>query len=83
MKEAAALVPKVIKTLMKYAPERKVNMQKIKVSDEKQILLNAVNFFKDRFNAEVNVFSENDNDRYDPKNRAVMAMPYQPAIYIE
>jgi leucyl-tRNA synthetase len=83
MKEAAALVPKVIKTLMKYAPERKVNMQKIKVSDEKQILLNAVNFFKDRFNAEVNVFSENDNDRYDPKNRASMAMPYQPAIYIE
>ncbi len=83
MKEVAALVPRVIKALMKYSPERKANMQKIQIADHKQILTEAIFFFKERFNAEVNVYSEDDIQRYDPKNRAAMAMPYQPAIYIE
>jgi quercetin dioxygenase-like cupin family protein len=33
--------------------------------------------------AAANVYSEDDKTRYDPKQRASMAMPYQPAIYIE
>lgn len=83
IKEAAVLVPRIIKTLMKYSPERKVNMQKIQTVDEKQALSDEISFFKERFNAQINVYSEEDKDRYDPKNRAPMAMPYQPAIYIE
>ncbi len=38
---------------------------------------------KERFNAEVSVYSEEDKERWDPKNRAAMALPNQPAIYIE
>ena len=83
MKEAAALVPKIIKTLMKYSPERKANMQKIQTADQKQILTNAACFFKERFNAEISIYSEDDKEKYDPKNRAPTAIPYQPAIYIE
>jgi leucyl-tRNA synthetase len=83
MKDIAALVPKVIKASTKLAGNRKANIFKIKSVDEKQIVQNALCFLKERFGAEVNVYSEDDKARYDPKNRAPMAMPYQPAIYIE
>ncbi|NLE06661.1 MAG: class I tRNA ligase family protein, partial [Crenarchaeota archaeon] len=83
IKNVAALVPKLVKTLMKYSPERKENMQKIRTYDETQFLSNTKRFFEERFNAQVDVYSEENKERYDPKNRAIIAMPYQPAIYIE
>jgi leucyl-tRNA synthetase len=83
MKDIAVLVPKIIKAVTKLSLNRKANMIKIQKSDEKQVIENALEFLKDRFNTEVQVYSEEDKERYDPKNRAQMAMPYQPAIYIE
>ncbi len=83
MKEVAGFVPKVIKVLTKISAERKANMLKIEAVNEKEILQNALGFLKERFNAEVSLYSEDDKERFDPKQRAVMAMPYQPAIYIE
>lgn len=83
MKEVAGLVPKVIKALTKLSAARKANMLKVKVTDEKEIVQCAVGFLKERFNAEVSVYGEEEGERYDPKQRAAMAMPYQPAIYIE
>ncbi len=83
IKDISGMVPRLIKSLTKVSGERKANMQKINVIDEKAILDGTVNFLKDRFNAEVNVYAENDQARFDPKNRSSMAMPYQPAIYIE
>ncbi|MCW4010441.1 MAG: leucine--tRNA ligase [Candidatus Bathyarchaeota archaeon] len=83
MKEAAALAPKVIKALTKLSGERKANLLQLKELDEKAILQSAVGFLKDRFNAEVSVFGEDDQDRYDPKNRAALAMSNQPAIFVE
>ena len=77
------MVPRVIKALTKVSGERKANMQKIKTVDENAILAGAVGFLGERFNAEVSVYSEDDKKRFDPKNRAAMAMPYQPAIYLE
>jgi leucyl-tRNA synthetase len=83
MKDIAGMVPRVIKALTKVSSERKANMQKIGAVDEKAILVGAVGFLKARFNAEVSVYGEDDEQRFDPKRRAVMAMPYQPAIYVE
>jgi leucyl-tRNA synthetase len=83
MKDIAVLVPKIIKTTTKLSSNRKANMTKIQNIDEKESIQNALNFLKDRFGAEVKVYSEEDKNRYDPKNRAQMAIPYQPAIYIE
>jgi leucyl-tRNA synthetase len=83
MKDIAGLVPRVIKSLTKVSGERKANIIKINLTDEKSILQGAAVFLKDRFNAETSVYSEEDQYRFDPKNRAPMAMPYQPAIYIE
>jgi leucyl-tRNA synthetase len=83
MKDVASLVPKIIKALTKVSGERKANMQQIKVVDEQKILVEAVGFLGTRFNAEVMVYKEDDAERFDPKNRASMAIPYQPAIYLE
>lgn len=83
MKDIASLVPRIIKALMKVSRERKANIQKIKTIDEFAILAEAARFLGGRFSAEVSVYSEADKDRFDPKHRSFMAMPYQPAIYIE
>jgi leucyl-tRNA synthetase len=83
MKDISTMVPRVIKALTKISGERKANMVKIGVADEKAVLDSAATFLRDRFNAEVSVYSETEPQRFDPKNRAAMATPYQPAIYIE
>ena len=83
MKDIAPMVPKVIKALTKASGDRKANMLKIGVVNEKDIIADALAFYKDRFNAEILIYNESDSARFDPKGRAAMAMPYQPAIYIE
>jgi len=83
MKDVAGLVPRVIKSLTRLPNERKANILEIKIADEKEILKSALGFLKERFSAEILVYSEEDEKRYDPKHRAAMALPYQPAIYIE
>jgi leucyl-tRNA synthetase len=83
MKDISLMVPRIIKSLTKISGDRRANMQKLGIVDEKAVLDGTIRFLKDRFNAEVNVYAENDDARFDPKRRAAMAMPYQPAIYIE
>jgi leucyl-tRNA synthetase len=83
MKDLAGMVPRVIKALTKVSGERKANMLKIGLVDETAIVAGAAGFLGDRFNTQVSVYIENDEKRFDPKHRALMAMPYQPAIYVE
>ena len=83
MRDIAPMVPKIIKALTKVSGDRKANMLKIGEVDENAIIASAACFYKDRFNAEIQVYSEDDAEKFDPKGRAAMAMPYQPAIYIE
>jgi leucyl-tRNA synthetase len=83
MKEVADIVPRVIKVMMKLSGERKANLLKVGAVDEKEIVQDAVCFLKERLNAEVTVYSEEDAERYDPKQRAGLALPCQPAIFIE
>jgi leucyl-tRNA synthetase len=83
MKDIAPMVPRMIKALTKVSAERKANMAKIGRVDETVILEGTVKFLKDRFNAEITVYGESDEKRFDPKHRSAMSMPYQPAIYVE
>jgi leucyl-tRNA synthetase len=83
MKDIASMIPRISKTLTKVSSERKANMQQIKVVNEQEILTGAKAFLEQRFSAEVTIFSEDNDKRFDPKNRAIIAAPYQPAIYIE
>jgi primosomal protein N'' len=72
-----------VKALTKLSDERKINLQKIKLLNEKEVIQGAISFFTERLNAEVMAFSEDDTDRYDPKQKAQFALPNQPAIFIE
>ena len=83
MKAVASFVAKVLKALSKLPNERKARIAKIEMTNEKEIIEAALGFLKERFNAEVTVYGEEDKARYDPKQRAALAMPGQPAIYIE
>jgi len=83
MKDVASFVPRVIKSLTKLSAEQKTNALKNEVSDEQKVVEDAVGFLRDRFNAEISVYREDDLKRYDPKGRAGMALPGQPAIFIE
>jgi hypothetical protein len=83
LKAVAEFVPRVLKTLNKLPSDRRARIGQIKIASEKEIIEDAVIFLKERFNAQVTVYGEKDEERYDPKQRAALAMPGQPAIYIE
>ena len=83
MKAVASFVPKVLKNLSKVPNERKQRLVKSRIADEKEFVESALSFLEERFNAKVAVYSETDQARFDPKQRAALAVPGQPAIYIE
>jgi leucyl-tRNA synthetase len=83
MKAVAAFVPRALKMLNKLPSDKKARIAQIEILNEKEIIGDAAVFLKERFNAQVAVYSEEDEARYDPKQRATLAMPRQPAIYLE
>ena len=83
MKAVAGFVPKVLGALSKLPSERKNRLASFEISNEKEFIESALHFLKERFNAKVTVYGEEDKARYDPKQRAALAIPGQPAIYIE
>jgi leucyl-tRNA synthetase len=62
--------------------QRKLRLQLKKV-DEIDILRDARKLCSQQFSVDVEVYSEDDLDRYDPKGRSMLAQPYRPAIFIE
>lgn len=63
--------------------ERRMKMdsfdEKMPLDDGKSLLINEVG----NNQVEVHIYSEDDNDKYDPKQKSKFARPYKPAIYIE
>lgn len=52
--------------------------------DELQVMLEAADFIREQLNVkEVRVFKADDAARYDPQDRARLAVPMRPAIFIE
>jgi len=83
MKAVASFVPKVLKAFSKLPSERKTRLASVELSSEKEFIESALGFLEERFTAKVAVYGEEDEARYDPKRRAALAVPGQPAIYIE
>lgn len=82
-KEVAEFTNKVMEEVKRMPMERKQKLLKIGVFDENQALKEAKDFLKQELNAEIQIYCEEEPQRYDPKNRARTAKPYRPAIYIE
>ncbi|MDW0119148.1 MAG: hypothetical protein QOK64_01355, partial [Nitrososphaeraceae archaeon] len=53
--------------------------EKIPLEDGKSLLVSEVG----NNQLELYIYSEDDNDKYDPKQKSKFARPYKPAIYIE
>ncbi len=83
MKSIASYVPKALKILNKFPISRKKRLAEIVISDEKDFIENAKKFLENRFKTKISVFTEDDSKRYDPNQRAKLAIPGQPAIFIE
>jgi len=82
-KQAAKFVSQVMEEINRMPSNKKQRQLQIKHLDEKKTLADAIGFFEREFNAKIQVHSEDDPKRYDPKKRAELAKPYRPAILIE
>lgn len=82
-KEVVKTVPKMAEEIMKMPEEKQKTQLDIGVLNEHETLEKAKTFLGEEFKAEIYVFREDDQKRYDPKQRATLAKPYRPAIFIE
>jgi len=82
-KKLAGFVQKLIDDLNRTLKETKIMRLQLGAIDEKIILEESKSFFEREFKTRIDIFSEDDSDRYDPKKRADLAKPYKPGIYIE
>jgi leucyl-tRNA synthetase len=83
LKEISKFVSKIVTDTNKVPEKRRENILKIKVFNEKEAIEDAKDFLRERFNAQIAVYDEEDVGRYDPRQKAMMSMPCRPAIYIE
>jgi leucyl-tRNA synthetase len=84
LKEVPKFASKMIKEINRLSGERRENLLKIGVLNEKETIEQAKDFLAERFGVQVvRVYSEEDEKSFDPKQRAMLSAPCRPAIYIE
>ena len=83
VKEVANFAQKTLKEVNRMPQDRRERVLKMKALEEKAAIEDAKDFLKQRLKAQIMVYSEEDSQRYDPKNRGPLSMPFKPAIYIE
>lgn len=81
--EVQKFVQRACEEVLKMSPEVRQRRARIRELDEMDVLMEAQVFLEKELNAQVDVYREGDASCYDPKNRARLAQPYRPAIYIE
>ncbi|MFH0849151.1 MAG: leucine--tRNA ligase [archaeon] len=82
-KSLVSYASKIVDQISKTAADLIESRKKIGAVDELAALSSARDFYTKQFGTEVHVFSQDGQDLHDPNNRAVLAQPYRPAIYIE
>ncbi|MFQ6094875.1 MAG: leucine--tRNA ligase [Candidatus Bathyarchaeia archaeon] len=82
-KKLAQFISQAIDEINRMPEDLKLKILKIGAIDEERILKESKEFLRKEFRADIFVFNEEDPQRHDPRNRARMAKPYRPAIYIE
>jgi leucyl-tRNA synthetase len=80
--------PDFVKKALKDILSEPTELRKTKINageiDESEIISNELSsLIETDYEIKLQVFSENDPEKYDPKNKARMARPYKPAILIE
>jgi len=81
-RDVASFVQRATKELTETHPNIRERRKVIGALDEKQVISMVKPFLVQELKAEVYVYRE-DEEKYDPKGKAKLALPYRPAIYIE
>jgi leucyl-tRNA synthetase len=82
-KDLPKMVQKYVEEFSKTAQEVRRTKSSAGMLDEYTELNQSKQFFQKELNAEVVISSEEDKEKIDPKDRARLALPHRPAIYIE
>ncbi len=76
-------VTEIVEEINRTSPDRVEKISTIGSLDEAEVLKEAQDFLGRELNAEIDVYMQDEQKRYDPNKRAQLAKPYRPAIYIE
>jgi len=82
-KDKIAYLTKIVKDISIMPFELKEKRLKTININEFEILKESIPFYEAEFNAKIEVYNEEDAKKYDPKNKAQLAQPFRPSIYIE
>jgi leucyl-tRNA synthetase len=84
IKKDPDFVKKTLNDILSEPVELRKGRMEIGQIDEKEIISSELSsLVKNDYNVELDVFSESDSEKYDPKNKAKTARPFKPAILIE
>ncbi len=83
IKKDPDFVKKTVNDILSESQEERESKNRIGLIDEKKILSELDSLVQAEFGITSQVFSESDQDKYDPKNKSRTSRPYKPAILIE
>jgi len=82
-KQVSAFALKIVVEMKKSSPKILKKHLRIGYFDEFKAITDAKDYYTRELKAQIDCYKEDDEDIYNPKNRAGLAKPYRPAIYIE
>jgi leucyl-tRNA synthetase len=83
IKKDPDFVKKTVNDILSESQEDRESKNRIGIIDEKKVLSELDSLVQAEFGITSQVFSESDQDKYDPKNKSRTARPYKPSILIE
>ena len=83
IKKDPDFVKKTVNDILSESQEERESKNRTEIIDEKKILVELDSLIQSEFGVTSQVFSESDQDKYDPKNKSRTSRPYKPAILIE
>ena len=81
--KVAKFAGQIVEEINRTSEDTKRERLQVGLMKETEVLEEAKGFFQRELKAEICVYNEEDPERYDPKQRAQLAKPYRPAIYLE
>jgi leucyl-tRNA synthetase len=81
--KVAKFTAQILDEINRTSEEAKQKRAEVGLVNETEVLEEAKSFFQKELNAEIYVYVEDNPERHDPKQRAQLAKPYRPAIFIE
>ncbi len=82
-KEAVSHIKEAFQEVRRLDPELMEIRLKCGKIDELATLQSCATLVEDEFGGEIQMFLEDDSEKYDPSARSGNALPYRPAIYVE